>query len=189
MRPTEQDVADQLLVLQSQAGDEAALEALVQRWQQRLLALAWRITRDREAARDVTQEAWFAIVRGLRRLDDPARFPAWAARIVANRGADWLRRRVVDRAARKRLAGESALTELNTAGPASEADDPHDVMQLRGALGRLAEDERTLLSLHYLDGLGLREISQVLRIPLGTVKSRLFAAREVLRQSMTKEKP
>ena len=69
---------DELLVLRSQDGDRGALDELVNRWQGRFFRHACRLTANPDSARDAVQEAWIAIVRGLRRLDDPARFGPWA---------------------------------------------------------------------------------------------------------------
>ena len=91
MRRTADQIADELLVLGSQAGDTTAWRRLVERWQPKLFAQALRLAGTREGAADITQESWLAIVRSLRRLDDPARFRFWARRIVANKSADWVR--------------------------------------------------------------------------------------------------
>ena len=85
-------IYDELLVLRCQDGEEAALGDLVNRWQSRLLRFALQITDRRDAAADVVQESWLAIVRGIHKLDDPASFPKWAYRIVRNKSVDWTRR-------------------------------------------------------------------------------------------------
>lgn len=183
MSRTPDDIEDELLVLRCQAGDEEALRLLIGRWQARLSRLAWRLTGDREAARDVVQEAWLAIVRGLRRLDDPARFRSWACRIVNNKCADWTRRRVV----RRRVTGElreQAKPPVAPAVSAHENDSSNDVARLRCALRELPDQQRAILALHYIDGFGLREIAVALDIPVGTVKSRLFHARAALRDAL-----
>ena len=89
---TPSTVLDEYLVVQSQRGDDGAFKALVERWHARLLGHAYRYTRDTEAAQDVAQEGWLAILRGLARLNDPGRFRPWAYRIVANKARDWVRR-------------------------------------------------------------------------------------------------
>ena len=90
---TAEDIHDELLVMGCQDGDGQSLIALVNRWQPRLLCHAMRLTREHEAAMDVVQDAWVAIVRGIRRLDDPACFAPWVYRIVTNKCADWTRQR------------------------------------------------------------------------------------------------
>jgi len=80
-------VLDELLVLRCQDGEANAFEELVGHWQRKLLRHALHLTGDADGANDVVQEAWFAIVRGIGRIDDPARFPAWAYRIVTHKAA------------------------------------------------------------------------------------------------------
>lgn len=179
MSRTDQDIQDELLVLQCQDGDRKALETLVGRWQPRLARLAWRLTAEREAAREIVQDSWLAIVRGLRRLDDPARFRTWAYRIVTNKCADWTRRRVVQRGVTKDL--RDAAASANRSSATNSAD---EVDRIRGALARLPDEQRAILSLHYLDEMGVREIARVLGVPEGTVKSRLYHARNGLKQAL-----
>jgi len=168
-------ILDEYLVLASQGGDAEAFAHLVRRWQPRLLRHARRLAGDPETARDAVQEAWLAIARGLARLDDPARFPPWALRIVGRRCADLARR---ERRAREVEHRGSRNGEALSTGHGPE------VGRLREALQRLSAGERTLLSLHYLDRLGIAGIAETLGIPSGTVKSRLFAARRQLRESL-----
>ena len=182
---TPEDIQDELLVLQCQEGDREALRTLIARWQPRFGRLAWRLTREREAARDVVQETWLAIVRGLRRLDDPARFRAWAYRIVTHKCADWTRRRVTRRNVERELQDAAA----STAGrPPNDRDSRDGAEMLRCALAALPDDQRAILSLHYLDGMSVREIGLVLDVPQGTVKSRLYHARERLKQALERVK-
>ena len=186
MRRTDEDIEDELLVLRCQAGDGEALRALVTRWQPRLGRVARHLTGDREAAGDVLQDAWLAIVRGIRRLDDPARFRTWAFRIVTNRCTDWVRRRVV----RRKFASDARNAGAPMSGDDSgESDSAPEIAQLRDALTKLPEEQRTAVALHYLDGMGIAEIARVLDVPAGTVKSRLFHARERLRIAMERTEP
>ncbi|MEM8952889.1 MAG: sigma-70 family RNA polymerase sigma factor [Verrucomicrobiota bacterium] len=179
-----EDVGDEWLVLRSQEGSAGALEALLRRWQERLWLYAVRLTGDEDAARDVTQEALIAIARGIRRLRDPARFRAWAYRIVGNRSRDWVRGRV----RRRRLAAESeeaaALRRAEAGG-----GEPGALVRLREGLERLPEGERELLRLHYQAGLSVVEIAEVEGIPAGTVKSRLYRAREHLKAIVGADEP
>jgi len=151
--------------MDAQSGRVEALELLVSRWQQRLWRYACRLTGDAEAAWDVTQEAWLGIVRGITRLGDPARFRPWAFRIVTNKANDWIRKSA--RAAQ---------------GPADPADgrrqaDNETTDELHAILQRLPEKSRTVLTLYYLEEFALADVARILRIPRGTVKSRLHTAR------------
>lgn len=185
MRRTPEDIYDELLVLRCQSGEADALVELVRRWQPRLLGHAYRLTGDTHAAPDAAQEAWLAIVAGLGRLDDPARFPAWAYRIVTFKCADWTRRRQRERAVRN---GQAHLQPAPD-DRADTAERPADTIELlRQAMRQLSGEHHAALSLHYLDGLSVAEIAVALDIPQGTVKSRLHHARQRLKTTMERMK-
>jgi RNA polymerase sigma-70 factor (ECF subfamily) len=174
---TPSTVLDEFLVAQSQCGDPKAFAFLVSRWHPRILSHALRYTGDTEAAKDVAQDVWLAIARGLHSLNDPARFRAWAYRIVANKSRDWIRRE----RSRRRLH-QSLNTPSVGARPASEA-----VERVRIAIGELDPDQRTILTWFYMEEMSVREIAEALSIPPGTVKSRLFHARHALRACLEED--
>lgn len=181
MTRTREDIHDELLVLQCQEGDGEAARELIARWQPRLVRLAWRLTAQHEVARDIVQDAWLAIVRGIRRLDDPARFRSWAYRIVSNKCADWIRRRAVQRSVAKDLRDTAETASDDSSNDTDSAD---EAARMRCVLMRLPDEQRAILSLHYLDGMGTAEIARVFDVPQGTVKSRLYHARDRLRQAL-----
>ncbi len=176
MRSREQ-VVDELLVLGAQARQVEAFERLAARWHPRLLRHASRLTGDREGAQEAVQEAWVAVARGLWRLKDPACFGPWALRIVSRRCADWIGRRRRTR---------QHTTELDAASQAQAPADPHDDDRgrVREALRRLDREQRALMAMFYVESLTVAEIAQVLDVPVGTVKSRLYHARERLRAAL-----
>lgn len=173
MNDSREQLVDELLVMDCQDGSRAAMEKLVSRWQKCLWRYALRLTGDQEAAWDVTQESWLAIVRGLWRLQDPARFASWAYQIVTNKANDWIGRKTRARRLPPDFGREIKRSEEPTA--AIEAAD------LQSVLARLSDSSRTVLTLHYLEGFGLTDIAGILHVPQGTVKSRLHAARNELR--------
>jgi DNA-directed RNA polymerase specialized sigma24 family protein len=173
---TPDDVYDELLVIRCQEGDAAALAELVQRWQPRLARQAMRLTGRGDEAADVLQEAWLAIVRGIRRLDDPACFRRWAYRILTNKCADWTRRRRRERATQVSLVGEPA----GSGPPLCPPQD--DVAAIRAALRTLPRHEKAILAMFYLDSMPVRLIADALSLPEGTVKSRLYHARNHLKE-------
>lgn len=132
MDRTHEDIHDELLVLQCQNGDADALKALVARYHPRLGRLAWRLTAERDAVRDIVQESWLAIVRGINRLDDPARFRAWAGRIVRNKCADWTRRKIVHRSATQDLHNAAVISA--SGNPSAESESESELTRLRDAL-------------------------------------------------------
>ena len=167
-------VIDELLVMRCQEGGREAFELLVRRWQRRLWQYARRLTGDSDVAWDVTQETWLAILRQIRKLSDPAWFAAWAYRIVRNKCADHARK-----AGRRRKLAETLAGRQRAGGnPPREA--PGDAVAR--AVRRLPTDQQELLTLKYGADLNIIEIALVLGIPAGTVKSRLYNAREQLRR-------
>jgi len=168
---------DEYLVTAAATGDRQAYVRLVERWQPRLLRHAWRMLGDAERARDMVQEAWVEILRGLGRVDDAAAFPAWAFRIVTRRC-----QRQFHRNAREPFepeeAGEGMEPELPRHHSAEFAAELAIVMQ---AVGALPAPQRAALALFYIEDLSVAEIAVALDVPPGTVKTRLMHARRKVR--------
>ena len=164
-----EQIADEILVMDCQSGRVKALEILVSRWQKRLWQYAYGLIGDSEAAWDVTQDSWLGIIRGIRRLNDPARFRSWAYRIVTNKASDWIKR---NKALKKADVGDLD-------------DRPHKERKDTGLaelLEKLDIKKRAVLSLYYFEQLSVPEIGAALRVPNGTVKSRLYNARNELKE-------
>jgi RNA polymerase sigma-70 factor (ECF subfamily) len=159
-------VYDEWLVLRCQSGEATALDELITRWQERLWRHAVRLTGDPDTAWDVLQETMMAISRGIERLVEPAAFPSWAYRIATNQSLSHLRRK-----RRQQISIESYFNEQ----PTDQAID------LQAALKQLSNAQQALVSLHYEEGFSVAEIAGILGIHAGTVKSRLYAARQQLR--------
>lgn len=171
---------DEYLVLLAQAGNREAFARLAGRWSPRLLAFAARSTGHQEAAKDVVQETWESALRSLRRLEDPARFPAWIYAIAARKCTDGLRAKYRG----QRIAVAAAEHAALEARPGADADTQLD---LAAALQRLAPEQRIAIALLYGEDMSVAEIAAVTGVPPGTVKSRLSAARHALRAYMEGE--
>jgi RNA polymerase sigma-70 factor (ECF subfamily) len=174
-------VLTEWLVLAAQNGSEAAFTDLHGLWQADLRRLALVRVERAEAADEVLTEVWLAIARGLQRLDDPACFPRWAFRIVERRSTDWIRQRSLAR--RRELAAAAEADELSPASPIAP-EEPDEVHRLRAAVALLPTEQRELLHLYYELARSVGEIAEVLGVPPGTVKSRLFLIRENLKQEL-----
>ena len=165
-------------------GDSSAFDALVEARVGSMLRLAMAITGDEPEARDAVQDALVAAWRQLGSLRDPGAFDAWLTRILVNRCRHGLRRRGVRRLHELPVDAAEAV-------PASTDTGLDDSVVRRRALerafDRLSVDERTLLVLHHLEGRPLESIATVLGIPVGTAKSRLFAARRALDRALERE--
>jgi RNA polymerase sigma-70 factor (ECF subfamily) len=175
---------DEYLAASARAGDRAAFARLAERWQPKLLAHAWRLMGEREAARDIVQEAWADILKGLGRLDDVRAFPAWAYRIVTRRAADAIRRRGRERRLNDAVAVE---TDANDGG-AARIEAAADGAQLAAAMNALPADQRAAVALFYTEDFSVAEIAAALNVPAGTVKTRLMHARRKLREALEKGK-
>ncbi len=174
MNDATEQLVDELLVMEAQSGNAKAVEALVHRWQKRLWQYARRLTGSAEAAWDVTQESWLGVVRGIRKLNDPARFRPWAYRIVTHKANDWIRR-----AAQARTLPAEAPVRPPSADGASDVEVSADLQHI---LDQLPVHSRVVLTLYYLEDLGVSEVARVLDVPAGTVKSRLHHARNEFKE-------
>ena len=162
-------LVDEILVMDCQSGSARAMEMLVSRWQKRLWKYAYNLTDDTEAAWDITQESWLGIIKGIRKLHDPAKFKGWVYRIVTNKVNDWIRKnKMVKKIELNEMQGHQNKDEQNT-----------DVKEL---LAKLDMKKRAVLNLYYLEQLSIPEIGIALKIPKGTVKSRLHNARNELKE-------
>jgi RNA polymerase sigma-70 factor, ECF subfamily len=171
---------DELLVLRCQQGDAEAFEALIGRWQRRLWQHAWRLTGDDSAAWDALQEAWIGISRGINRLADAAAFPAWAYQIISNKCRDSVRREQRRREATEMYSEQMQREEQDAAAARRQHN------SLKEALEQMSGPDRAILSLRYEEQFDTAEIAGILDIPEGTVKSRLFNARQRLRKYLEK---
>ncbi len=167
------------LVASCLAGDTPALKNLLELWQPKLYGFALNQLQDGEAAQDATQEALVSISKGIHRLKDSASFPKWAFQIVSRRCADWLRKEIRWRDKHQQISME----ELDQS-PAQEQDENQkdDIALLRAAMRTMQPKLSTLLRLYYLESLGVSEIAELMALPKGTVKSRLYYAREKLKK-------
>lgn len=167
----------------AQAGDQRALEALLRRHAERLHALCRRITGNDADAADVAQEALVAIVRGLPRFDGRSAFSTWAYRVATNACLDELRRR-----RRRAEPVDDEVLERAPAGVGS-IDGAADRVDIDKALLQLPIEFRVAVVLRDLSGLDYREISQVLGVPEGTVKSRIARGRGTLANLLAARNP
>ncbi len=176
---------DAELVERWQSGDEAAFEALVQRHQRRVFGLVLRMLGSREEAEEVAQEAFLSLHRHGHRFRREARFSTFVYRVAANAALN--RRRSLGR----KRAREDALARRQEAGldlPSSPRD-PEDAAsgsqlqaRVQKALLELPPDLRAAVVLYDIEGQSYGDIAHTLRIPEGTVKSRIHRARNALRE-------
>ena len=160
---------ERLHVLLAQSGDREAFDALLQSIQEPLFRYLQRLTGDRAAAEDTLQDVFLIVFRKLRWLNDPALFKPWAYRIAT-------------RAAMKRIRAERLPEEASEPYETPNVDRMLVKAQLPELLDRVSPASRAVLTLHYLEEMPLLEVSAVLGISLGTVKSRLAYGLTKLRE-------
>ncbi len=166
----------EILLQRCRRGDELAWEALVRRYQGRIFALAYHYLRDREEARDVAQETFVRIYRGLESFEASGSFTAWAVRVARNCALDRIRH------LKARLAPTPLDDETEARVECGQApDEPAQESERRDlierALDRMTAINREMILLKEIQGLKQQEIADLLSIPLGTVKARTNRAR------------
>jgi len=164
-----QQLVDEILVMDAQDGKARAMEMLVSRWQKRLWQYAYRLTGNAEGAWDVTQQSWLGIIKGLRKLHDPASFKAWAYKITTNKSIDWIRK--------NKTVKQISVDEIQDHQQKEKKD-----TGVKELLQKLDVKKRAVISLYYFEELSVPEVSAALKIPKGTVKSRLAKARKELKE-------
>jgi len=176
---------DVVLVHRVLAGDDTAFTTLMEKYQKQVHSIVWRTIKDFHIAEDIVQETFLKAHQKLGTLNDPHRFSAWLNAIATRRCLAWFRE--------KRLNSE--LSEnINIAmrhndpysGYLASEQTKEATQQLRETikkwLGKLRENERTVLTLHYFDGMSCEEIAAFLDVTPNTIKSRLSRARQRLKK-------
>lgn len=180
MEKTAERVLDEYLLSLSQSGSLEALDGLARRWTPRLLRYATRVLGGSgdaaETARDVVQETWLAVVRGLGSLRDPAQFPSWIYGIATRKCVDAIRGKTRRRALDAGAAGGGVEPR--------PAVSPEEQIDLAKAVRQLPPLHRAVVHLFYREAFSVDEIAGILGVPAGTIKSRLHHAREALRQQL-----
>ena len=170
-----------MLVLRAQEGDGEAFRALLDSYEPRLLYFLRRFAADEHLARDLMQEVWLAVFRQLVRLRAPAAFRGWLYQIAHDRAVSRLRR------VRREAEVLECLHSEREVETVDEFIHTEQVEAVHTALGKLNDDQRVVLTLRFLEDLSIAEIADVLRLPAGTVKSRLHYAKESLRKVLNQE--
>jgi RNA polymerase sigma-70 factor, ECF subfamily len=183
--------ADLAAVRRCLAGERAAFGELVARWQDRIFAAVYRMTGDAEDARDVAQETFLRAWSGLRTFEGGSAFGTWLYSIALNQVRSEMRRR----AALKRGTPASLDAPrgedgegLDPPSPTRSAEDAaaarEHVALLQEAVASLDDDSREVIVLREFQDLSYEEIAEAVGVPVGTVRSRLFRAREELRRRL-----
>jgi len=184
---------DAVLVRQCQKGDLTAFEPLVVKYQDRIFNLCWRLCGDRQAAEDLTQEAFLKAFEGLGQFRGRSGFFTWLYRIAANLALSYRRneRRQINigsSGSLEDLAGQAAKLRKVVALEQERSDTALEREETRRlvweAIQSLEDGYREVLVLRDMEAFDYAQIAQVLQLPVGTVKSRLHRARMALRDKL-----
>jgi len=183
------DASDVMLVERAVAGDQGAFELLVIKYQRRIQRLIGRMVRDVDLIEDIAQETFIRAYRALHQFRGEAQFYTWLYRIAVNTAKKFLLELKRDpTVSENALKSDDAGDETFWSGSEPTTDEtPESVLAAKEialavnrALDELPEDLRQALTLREIEGLSYEEISEVMDCPIGTVRSRIFRAREAI---------
>ena len=179
----EQD--DQLLVAASKNGDQEAFAQQVQRYQRLVFNLVYRMLQQYDEATEITQETFLAAWQGLPSFRGDARFPTWLYRIAYNCSLKQLEIRKRDRALQVALEAEKTLENADDAQRENAELDARDRQLLvQEHLSHLPAKYRIVLILRHLQDMTYEEMAEILTMPIGTIKTHLFRARNLLKERL-----
>lgn len=177
--------SDQQLVVRVQKGDKRAFDLLVIKYQHKILAIISRFIRDPSEVQDVAQEAFIKAYRALGNFRGDSAFYTWMYRIAINTAKNYLVAR-----SRRPPASDVELDDVefySSSDMLKDQESPENLLfrdELQAVVNQtikgLPEDLRTAVSLREFDGLSYEEIAEVMECPMGTVRSRIFRAREAI---------
>jgi len=176
---------DKELVKRVQKGDKGAFDLLVLKYEHKIVNLVMRYVRDPETALDISQEAFIKAYRALPRFRGDSAFYTWLYRIAVNTAKNHLaaqRRRPtdieLDLQDPDQYGLHAKLKETDTPEAVSLSDELQEILER--AIQALPDDLRTAIVLRELDGMSYEEIAQTMDCPVGTVRSRIFRARDAI---------
>ncbi len=186
--------ADRELLEAVLKGDNTAYRGLVEKYQGRVYSMVYGMIRNREDARDITQEAFVKAYRSLKGFRLEASFYTWLYRIAMNLAIDHTRKRK-----RREIAGfdesiaskdaDGGIDRIHHEGSPSKALERKQLLgRIMDCMQKLSDDQRQVILLREVEGLSYKEISDVMGIPEGTVMSRLFYARKKLQKMLAEER-
>jgi RNA polymerase sigma-70 factor (ECF subfamily) len=176
---------DQALVERVQKGDKQAFDVLVLKYQNKIIQLVYRYVHDSDEARDVAQEAFIKAYKAIGRFRGESAFYTWIYRIAINTAKNYLvasgrrpPRSDIDAQDAEQYEGATGLKEYATPERVLLRDELQET--IARAIDELPDDLRTAITLRELEGLSYEEIAQTMECPIGTVRSRIFRARDAI---------
>ena len=186
-------LSDPAVVAQARGGSEAAYRELLTRYERPVFSLIFRMVRDRETAEDLAQETFIKVLNNLDRYSPEFKFSSWLFKIANNLTIDHLRRRRVDtisiEGAPDAVTAESARATsiaVVSAGesPLEELESKELGTAIERAIGKLRPEYRACIMLRHVEDKSYEEIAEIVKLPLGTVKTYIHRARHELRAAL-----
>jgi RNA polymerase sigma-70 factor, ECF subfamily len=182
-------VTDEELVKRAGKGDQRAFDLLVRKYQHRIFALISRYVRDQDEVQDVAQEAFIKAWRALPRFRGDSQFYTWLYRIAVNTAKNYLVARGrrppgsdIDADEAEQFVGADGLHDSGTPESILMSQQLGEV--IAKAIEALPHELRTAVTLREFDGLSYEDIAAIMECPVGTVRSRIFRARDAIEQAM-----
>jgi RNA polymerase sigma-70 factor (ECF subfamily) len=185
------DVSDQQVVVFAQEGREDAYRELIKRYERPVFSLIYRMVRDNETAEDLAQETFIKVLNNIDRYRPEFKFSSWLFKIANNITIDHLRRRQVDTisiegspdAVTAERARATAVT-ITSGGesPLEELESRELGAQIEAAIAKLRPEYRACIILRHVEDYSYDEIAEIVKLPLGTVKTYIHRARQELRE-------
>ena len=171
-----ESIYNQLLVLRCQAGQEQAWEELVSRWEKPLLYYIRRMVNNEHQSWQILQETWLHVVKGITTFKCPEYLPKWLYSICRKKIIDYYRKNHRQAEFQEEISNGGRCCDFEPDNQFENAEAVH------WGLGQIKPIFREALTLFFLQDLSIDEIAEVLSVPAGTVKSRLYYARQQLRK-------
>ena len=179
----DKNISDAALINNYLKGEVKSFTLLVERWHQTFCKLAYWYVKDTDSAKDIAQECWTVIMKKINTLEDPEKFKSWAISLVNRKSIDWLRHKNRERLKLSEIHQENYdVVEQDVSG----VKEKKKLVLLQG-IQQLTTDQQYVIRLFYIENYSLKEIAVILKISVGTAKSRLYKAREKLK-SLIKNK-
>ncbi len=181
------DLPDRLLLLQAKQGNTAAFGEMVRRYQNAVFSVCYRLQGNRQEAEDMSQQTFIRAYQRLYTFEAERPFLPWIRRVAANICLNAMERRRLESVDVDSV--EARLRAPPTDDPVEQAAEQDRVERLHAAILALPPAYRAVIELRHFQELSYEEVSEMLNLPLNTVKSHLFRARKLLAEALKDERP
>ncbi|MCS6874865.1 MAG: sigma-70 family RNA polymerase sigma factor [Pyrinomonadaceae bacterium] len=167
------------------SGDEDGFEELVNRYHRPLVSYIHKMVDDYETALDLTQEVFIKVYNFAEQYSSKYKFSTWIYKIAHNTAVDYLRRRISEKSLDDEQSEFQAIPKNKSLSPEQESLTREWLIQVESVIRCLPTSYRELIILRHQQELSYEEIAKITGLPLGTVKNRLFRAREMMKQMLS----